>query len=704
MAVTAPNATQEAERNWQRYEYAKRRGHRSYMANAVRCEQFYLGAGRQWYQEDRQALKETGDRPAYEINEVLPRINAAVGYQIHNRMDISYLPRGGMADTDRAKIRSKVAMQICDQTKYHWQETQVFTDGLIEQRGYFDIRMNFDKNVFGEVDIGTLDPLDVVPDPDAKSYDPRHWFDVTVTRWLTLDDIEGQYGLDKRRLVENSIDVEADWGDTGDDDEERPKFGNEGVSIPTWDSFIDDVGVRKYRVLDRQRWKYEKRAVAIYPTGDVKDLGDAAPEQIAEYAAQGAIMSKRMTRVVQWTVTTRFVTLHDDISPYDRFTVIPYFCFFRRGQTLGLVDNAMSPQEVLNKAVSQFIHILNTSANSGWIVEQNSLVNMTEADLTDQGSKTGLVLIFKQGSTPPVKIKANDVPQGVDRLITHALEAIKSTTVPDAMLGADNEPMSGVALQSKQFVAQNQLAIPLDNLARTRHMVAEFIDYLMTRFMDNHRIFRITETDPMTGREVDTKYEVNAFDPVTRMWMNDLTEGDYDVVVSEQPMQVTFENSQFQQAVDLRKIGVNIPDNVIVKHSNLAEKADVIEQMGAQGPAKLSPLDEAKAALTRAQENLAKAQADKVQAETAETRITSQFGAVQAAQVIAQAPAVAPLADALAKSAGVVDQDAAPQIPSPAVPINPGVPIPSNTSPMFPARPAQPEAGINTGIEGGGQP
>lgn len=696
MPSTAPQASPAAERNWQRYEYAKQRGHRTYQMVAVRCESFYMGAGRQWATADRDRLRETGGRPSYEINEIFGRINSAIGYQIHNRMDIAYLPRGGMADANRAKIRSKIAMQICDATKYHWKETQVFSDGLIQQRGYFDIRMNFDRNVFGDIDVATLDPLDVVPDPDGKSYDPRDWSDLTTSRWMTLDDIQSNYGLAARKAVESTLDVEGDWGDTGDDEEERPKFGLETSSLPSWDWFVDDVGLRRYRVLDRQWWKYELTKVAIYPTGDVKPLGNATPDQIAEYEQQGAVITKRMHRSVQWTVTTRFVTLHDDVSPYDRFTVIPYFCFFRRGQTLGMVDNAISPQEVLNKAISQFVHILNTSANSGWIIEQNSLANMDEEDVEKTGGKTGLVLVFKQGSTPPKKIEPNQVPTGVDRLIAHALNAIKSITVPDALMGEDSQPMSGVALQSKQFVAQNQLAVPLDNLARTRHMVADMFDYLMTRFMDNHRVFRITETDPVTGRDVDVPYEVNAFDPVTRTWQNDLTEGDYDVVVTEQPMQITFENSQFQQALDMRKLGVAIPDRAILKHSNLLEKAEIIEEM-AQQPAQSSPLDEAKVALT-------KAQTAKVQADTADTRIKSQFGAVQAAQVIAVNPAVAPLADELAQSAGVVDQNAPPTIPQIAAPVPTGPAIPANTSPQTPLAPASPMLGANEGIEGGGTP
>jgi len=382
--------------------------------------------------------------------------------------------------------------------------------------------------------------------------------------------------------------------------------------------------------------------------------------------------------------------------------------------TRGMIDNAISPQEVKNKAVSQFVHILNTTANSGWIVEQNSLANMATEDLEQEGSKTGLLLVVKPGTQqPPKKIEPNQIPTGIDKLIDRATETLKSVTIPDAMKGLEGQEISGIAIQSKQFAAQNQLAIPLDNLARTRHMVADFVDYLISTFYDNQREFRITETDPRTGKEITVPYNVNQPNPMGG-WSNDLTVGDYDTVVSEVPMQVTYENSQFQQGLELRKAGVNVPDNIIIKHSNLADKGEILDQMENQGPPPMSPLDQAKTALVAAQEAEARAKADKLQAETANTRITSQFGAVQTAQVIAQLPAVAPLADALTRSAGVVDEDGPPEIPAPAPgalqPVGagsqhpgpivaPGVPgMPRNTHPL---EPASPDRGERVGIEGG---
>ncbi|MNW15809.1 hypothetical protein D3C71_2144360 [compost metagenome] len=68
---------------------------------------------------------------------------------------------------------------------------------------------------------------------------------------------------------------------------------------------------------------------------------------------------------------------------------------------------------------------------------------------------------------------------------------------------------------------------------------------------------------------------------------------------------------------------------------------------------------------------------------------------MQTAQVIAQTPATASLADGLLKSAGYVDQDAAPIVPEAPAGL-PSVDLPQNTDPLTPASPA---VGASDGIE-----
>ena len=648
-----------------------------------------MGAGEQWSAEDK-ALLDAEGRPYYEFNELMPSVNSAIGYQIQNRMDIAFRPRGGASDMEKATILSKVVMQIADQNKLHWKETQVFSDGLIEQRGYFDIRMNFDKNIKGDIDIQFLDPRDVIPDPDAKSYDPASWADVTVSRWLLLDEIEERYGRPARDAAEKSGDDTTDFGDT-DEETERNRFGiNPGTG--RYDAYTNEKdGLKRYRVIDRQKTCMEMTKCMVFPdTGDIKAVADMTEAQIQEATAAGAKNAKRMRKRIKWVVSTFSTTLHEDWSPYEDISIVPYFAYFRRGKTRGMIDNGIGPQQALNKAVSQFIHIINTSANSGWVVEENSLTNMETDDLEQVGAKTGVVIEYKKGATPPAKIQANQVPQGVDRLIDRATQALKDVTVPDSMRGLQGNAVSGVAKQADQFASQQQLAVPLDQLAYTRQILASRIAKLVQKYYDSYRIFRITETDPITGKEVENTIEINKPDGMGG-YLNDITMGEYDVVITEQPMQVTFENSQFEQALAMRKEGVKLPDATVIRYSNLADKHEIMATMEQSGEP-VDPTLEAKA-------KLMDAQARKMDADTTARSVEAQYSAIQTAQVIATTPATSGLADQLLRSAGYVDRDAAPIVPQAPSGMPMGLPEQVSTNPMTPAPPSSPSVGLMDGIE-----
>ncbi|QTD44558.1 hypothetical protein [Ottowia testudinis] len=224
-------------------------------------------------------------------------------------------------------------------------------------------------------------------------------------------------------------------------------------------------------------------------------------------------------------------------------------------------------------------------------------------------------------------------------------------------------------------------------MAYTRQLLARRILKLIQRYYDSYRIFRITETDPMTGKPSEELLEINKFDQATGQYYNDVTVGTYDVVISEQPMQVTFQNSQFQQALEMMKAGVPLPPTVLVRYSNLADKQDVLESMGTNQP----PPDPSLQARARVLE----AQARKLEADATDVAVKTQYSAVQTAQVIAQTPATASLADSLLRSANYVDHDAAPIVPQPAGQL-PHVELPRNTDPLTPASPAQ---GQEDGLE-----
>lgn len=697
-----PNADV-ARQNWLRYEYVRGRGHTQYCETARRNENYYLGDGLQWDHEVREGLEAQG-RPAVEINEILGAVNAACGYQIANRMDITCAPKGQGADDLTAKALNLTFKSELDRLKFRWIESQVFADGQIEQRGYFDLRISTNDNMQGELALCSLDPMDVIPDPDAKSYDPDDWQDVIVTRWLTGDEIEMFWGSTARAAIEAyNPEGEQDFGDGETDGTERSRFGDNRTAS-TYDAQLLDAGIRRYRVIDRQHHRYEWATVAIYPTGDVVTIDNAATSlDLQRMMQENVTVTRRRMKRVRWTVTCCDTVLSDDWSPYRHFTVIPYFPIFRRGRTRGMVDNAISPQDVINKGTSQTLHIINSTANSGWTVEEDSLANMDIEDLEDQGSSTGLVVEYKKGSGKPEKIRANEIPTGLVQLVETAKANFKAVTgINESMLGVGDQDMSGVAIQSRQFAAQQQLAVPLDGLSRTRHMFAMRALEMFQDYYTDQREFRITEMDEF-GELKQKTATINEVQPDGSV-LHDFTIGKYDIVVTDQPMQITFDNSQFEQIRSMRKdMGVRIPDPLVVRYSNLADKGEVIRAMEQQ-PAQTDPLAEAKAGTEQAKQEQLRASAAQstaqtklLEAEAVNQNVTAMYSATRAAAEVAAMPQIASVSDELLRSAGFIDADAPPIVPS--IPEGAQIPAPPASESTHPLTPPHPDVGVNAGIE-----
>ena len=567
-----------ARNNWERYTRARDAGHDDYMEIAQQCDQYYRG--QQWDAADVATLDDQG-RPALTINTILPTINTVLGEQSTRRADIKFKPRGsGMQDV--ADVLTKVYMQVADNNKLDWTEAQVFADGLIQDRGWFDVRIDFSDNFKGEVRITAKDPLDIIIDPDAKDYDPRHWNEIFETKWMSLDEIEEQYSqkaADKLRMISemgtsyggDSMEYqEQKYGDT-----EEHEYSSNYAYNPE-----EARIVRAIRVIERQYYQLKDCMFYVDPvTGDERqipyDWGKKKREQFADDFGLH-IVSKKV-RKVRWTVTADRVVLFDDWSPYSHFTLVPYFPYFRRGRPFGMVRNLISPQEQLNKISSQELHIVNTTANSGWVVESGSLTGMTADDLEEHGAETGLVLEYNRGSSPPAKIPPNQIPTGLDRLGQKAAANIKQISgVSDSMLGTDGPEVSGVAIQQKQNRGILMIQVPLDNLTKTRQFLAEKILQLIQQYYTEERLIQITdESDPF---KPSIPVPINAMTPEGTI-VNDLTLGEYDVVVDTMPARDTFDEVQFAEAIQLRQAGVPIPDDMIVEYSHLSQKAQIADRI-----------------------------------------------------------------------------------------------------------------------------
>lgn len=577
-----------AREQWVRYVYSRDTGHRLFIDKANRCEDFF--AGFQWDTSVVNRMRAV-KRPTLTVNTIIGTLSSIFGEHIETAMETSFKPRYN-APPQNADILTKTYKFISDENQLPWQREEVFADGCITSRGYFDVRLKFDHNQAGEVLISRVNPRTVLPDPDASDYDPETWNDVIVTSWVTADEIEVMYNAEDAEALR--LRAESVWAhgydsiDTGND-----RFGG---SIFAHMNATEDMRatMRGIRLIDRQHRQLVKMKHFVDPrTGDKMQIPDNFDRDDIARACKvgGFIVTEEVGKRVRWTVTAEDFVLHDDWSPFKRFSIVPFFPHFRYGRTVGIVEGLIDPQELLNKSLSQELHIVNTMANSGWKVKTGALANMEIDELEERGAETGLILeVNGDPEKDIVKIQPNQIPQGLDRLSFKAEQYVKLVSGRGAsQMGLARPDQSGKLAEENKDGSDVTLRKVMRNMERTEHLLAKNVLELVQNYYTDQRIMHIVGDD-LTG--APEQITINMPDPQTGEVLNDLSLGTYSIVISSQKMRRTLEEGEFEAAVELRKAGVMIPDRYLIANSNLRHKADIIKEMDAQANSEQAQLQQ----------------------------------------------------------------------------------------------------------------
>lgn len=536
-----------------------RTNHDKYIEHANRCDNFYVGE--QW---DEATLAALGDRPALTLNMALRAINAIKGQYSKSRADIIFKAKND-ATKEQAQALTYLMDATLDNNKYFMLEQLMFDSGIITDRGYIDIRAEFDNNILGEVKYALKDPRKVILDPDAESMDPDEWNQMITFDWFTPDDLELTYGKDKAEHLMSYVMSEDTLG------AKSIRFGQAQTGSMTLDEHRKNI--RGVRVIDRQYTRIKRVEQFVDPqTGDVKDINEGMPEDRIRYIVNkyGLLTRSILKKKIYWCVSADQVELFSGWSPYEHFTIVPYFPYFRPGKPAGVMKQLLSPQEQLNKTESQQLHIINTTANSGWMLEAGSLTNMTPEELEKRGAETGLVLVYGKNRQPPAKIESNTIPSGIDRVAAKAQGYISEIPGVTPLVGQEmKSDVSGVALSGAMNVSISGLQPVFDNLKITRDAVGRNTLCLFQSVYTEPRVMRVQNVRSPEPEAEDIQLQINTDA------LNNITIGKYDVVVSQAPARDTQEETTFAQCIEMRREGIMIPDHYVILASQMANKEEI---------------------------------------------------------------------------------------------------------------------------------
>lgn len=538
-------------------------------------EDYDFVSGHQWTEADKDALEASG-RPAITINRIKPLINVLSGYQRLNRYDIDFLPRTS-DDINICQVRKGITKYVLDECGYDGEESAAFLDAAIGGLGWLEVGYKFrDDMIDGEAFVKREDPFGIYVDPEAHKLDFSDAKYICRAKWVDKDELEQIY-------PEHKGDIEAQYQvyDSAELEDGRQED-------PLWYK----KELQKVRLVECWYKVKESQSMYILADGTTVTQDAVTPEMILQGMIEG-VRTVNVTKVHVAVFCDR-VLLEDMPSPYEHgeFPFVPVTCYYFGVDDVpaGFVRDLKDPQREINKRRIQTLHILNTSGNGGGWMEADAMTPEQMADFKKNGNIPGHFSQVRPGAISQGKILERNIQSPPAAVIQAESQATADLTaisgINEALMGTDiPRESSGRAIELKQKQAITHIAPMFDHLRDAKKKVAYLLwgkrgyKGVIPQFYTDDKVYRVEGTN---GQQfIRVNQQVIQTDPLgnaIHATLNDLSQGEFDIVVSDTQASTTQRQAQMWGLVDaVKNLGVpgDMIFDIIIDLSDLPNKEDI---------------------------------------------------------------------------------------------------------------------------------
>ena len=543
-------------------------------------EDYDFVRGKQWSKEDQDRFAESG-RPAITVNRIKPLVNILSGYQRLNRYDIEFLPRTN-DDSQICQVRKGMTKYILDQCGFDNEESNAFMDCAISGLGWLAVEYEMDESgEDGEAKVTRCDPFGMYVDPEAHRDDFSDAKYICRAKWVDKAELKEIY-------PEHAEEI----------DEQCALYDSAETELSRDRHLWYQSALKKIRLVECWYKQRENETKITLANGETIDDKQIPIEQMYQLQNQGAILDVKTAQVVKVYVASFFdgVLLENIPSPYKHgeFPFVPITCFYYGiGDDeipAGIVRDLKDPQRELNRRRIQFLHILNTSSNGGGWIEQDAMTEKQFAEFERFGAMPG----HFQRVNPMALSQGKIMERGMTQIPAGVLQAEANSTsdlqaisgINEALMGVDiPSGASGRAIELKQKQAITHLATLFDNLRRAKKKVAYLLwgkrgkAGVIPQFYTADKVYRVEGTN---GQQfIRVNQQVIQQDPIAGtivQTLNDLSQGEFDIVVSDVEASTTQRQAQMWNLVDaVSKLGIpgDLVFDVIMDLSDLPNKDEI---------------------------------------------------------------------------------------------------------------------------------
>lgn len=601
-------------------------------------EDYDFVEGRQWTKAELLRFREMR-RPAITINRIRPLMNLLSGYQRINRFDIEFAPRTE-DDTDICQVRKGVTKYILDRCDYTTHESATFMDAAIGGLGWFFVGYRIDEESNdgeGEAYVRREDPFSIYPDPEAHNADFSDAKYIFRAKWTDKDELKEVYPEHA-----DAIDAQFAIYDTA----ERENAARRDELL--WYK----RELQKVRLVECWYKKRETKTTFLLATGEEIPAEEVTPDLFLS----GLIVAPKITNlpVVKVCVFFDNVILEDMDSPYQHgeFPLVPLTCYYYGigGDEIpaGFVRDLKNPQREINKRRIQQLDILSKIGNGGGWIEDDAMTEKQFAEFEKHGAIPGHFQRVRPMALNQGKIQERPIgqyPAGVaqaEAQATNDLTAISG--INEALMGVDiPSGSSGRAIELKQKQSITHLAVIFDNLRTAKKKMAYLLwgrrghAGIIPQFYTAEKVYRV---EGVNGQQfITVNQQVVEQDPIAGTivhTLNDLSQGEFDIVIADVEASTTQRQAQMLSLVDaVSRLGVpgDLVFDIILDLSDVPHKEEIKQRW------------------QQRQESQAKAAQDEMQMKLQLEEIRNQ----DSRQVINFRDAPPPIQLAMAAKAGYID-------------------------------------------------
>lgn len=526
-------------------------------------------------------------RRTFNFNRIRRIVNLIDGYQRRNRKSTIVVPVEN-GDDETASQFTKVLLWANQQDNILETISDAFRGSLITGMNLLQVWLDYRSDpVSGNIRVDNCSYNSFLIDPFFKKADLSDCNFLWKRSWLT-----------KRECISLLPDRASDiLGLIGNDNNRDGKFQFMPESYNYYMKNLltyDEYYYRDYRtqkmLVDTQtgestEWRGNDEEalryfLQLYP--QITVLDQEVPTTSLAIVVQGRVM-------------------YDGPNPMgiDQYPFVPVFTYYSpempyfEYRIQGVVRSLRDSQYLYNRRKSIELDILESQINSGWIYKENSLVNPKDVFLSGQGR--GLALKQDAQMTDVQQIQAPQVPPSMIQLSQLLGEEINQISgVNEELLGSATDEKAGILSALRQGAGLTTLQILFDRLDRSQRQLGKLmIDIIQTNFTPG-KIQKILEGQPTN------LFYSKAF-------------GRYDAMVEDGLNTTTQRQMQFAQLLQLREVGVQIPDDILLESCTVQNKTELLKavQQAAQQQSQMQQMQmQSQMQEQQARTNLAHARAE----------------------------------------------------------------------------------------------